>query len=199
MRNIKTYRTLFSGFVALAASVAFSGASALDLPAKKQTMAGLYLTAAEAVAFLEDEDVLFVDVRTRAEVNFLGIPTRADVNIPLMFMPPFPEFDADKAAYKLEINEDFAEDFLAYASEAGLTTDTPVVLICRSGSRSARAANILTDLGFTEVYSVVDGYEGDKAGDGPSKGQRVVNGWRNAGLDWSYGISRSQVYPGDTN
>ena len=39
------------------------------------------------------------------------MPTRADVNIPFMFMPPFPEFDEAKGGYRLEVNEDFSADF----------------------------------------------------------------------------------------
>ena len=35
-------------------------------------------------------------------------------------------------------------------------------------------------------YSVVDVYEGDLASDGPNAGQRVVNGWKDFGLPWSY-------------
>jgi len=47
------------------------------------------------------------------------------------------------------------------------------------------------------VFSLVDGYEGDKAKEGPDQGQRLVNGWRNTGLDWSYSEAASQVYPAD--
>ena len=80
-----------------------------------------------------------------------------------------------------------------------LSEETPIVIMCRSGSRSAKAANILYDLGYTNVYSVVDGFEGDKAADGPEKGHRTVNGWKNAGLAWTYAISAEQAYPLDKN
>ena len=42
-----------------------------------------------------------------------------------------------------------------------------------------------------------DGFEGDKAKEGDMAGQRVVNGWRNAGLGWSYKISSAQAYDDD--
>lgn len=169
-----------------------------DVPNKKRSNAGLYLTATEAAEFVRDDKVLFVDVRTRAEVNFLGLPTQVDVHIPFMVMPAFPEFDEKKKSYRLEVNEDFRDDILQYVSSHGYTPDTPIVLMCRSGSRSAKAANILTEMGFSQVYSVIDGYEGDKAKDGTVAGQRVVNGWRNSGLEWSYSIKAEQVYPADT-
>jgi len=44
------------------------------------------------------------------------------------------------------------------------------------------------------VYSVVDGVEGDLAKDGPKAGQRVVNGWKNAGLPWSYTLEKKKMY-----
>lgn len=35
--------------------------------------------------------------------------------------------------------------------------DEPIYIICRSGNRSAQAAQILSDRGYTEVYDVTDG------------------------------------------
>ena len=66
--------------------------------------------------------------------------------------------------------------------------------IARSGDRSAAAANLLAQAGFKSVYSVVDGYEGDLAKDGPKAGQRVVNGWKNAGLPWTYKLDKAKMY-----
>ena len=66
--------------------------------------------------------------------------------------------------------------------------------MCRSGKRSAKAADMLADAGYTKVYSVVDGYEGDKAKDGPDKGKRTVNGWKNSGLPWTYSLDKDYMY-----
>jgi rhodanese-related sulfurtransferase len=171
--------------------------AAADVPAKKQTAAGLYLDVAEAAEMLKDPGVVFVDVRSRAEVAFLGLPTRVNVNIPYMQAPMMPEFDNEEHTYLLELNPDFPLQFKAYAEANGVSADTPIILMCRSGSRSARAADLLSQLGYTKVYSLIEGYEGDKAKEGPQKGQRVVNGWKNAGMEWSYSISESQLYPAD--
>lgn len=51
-----------------------------------------------------------------------------------------------------------------------------------------------TYFGFKKSYTVVDGYEGDKATSGPEKGQRTVNGWKNAQLPWSYKLETRKVY-----
>jgi rhodanese-related sulfurtransferase len=66
--------------------------------------------------------------------------------------------------------------------------------MCRSGSRSASATNLLSENGYKNVYTVTDGYEGDKAKSGDMKGQRVVNGWKNSGLPWSYKLDKSKMY-----
>ena len=186
----------FSATLIVAAALA-TAAGAQDIPEAKRTKSGLYLTAAEAADVLAEPGTLFVDIRSRAEVAFLGLPTRVDVHIPYMVMPAIAMYDEQEMGYPLEINPDFPMTFKEYAAEHGVTEDTPIVLICRSGTRSARAADLLTGMGYRNVYSVVDGYEGDKAKDGPHRGQRMVNGWKNAGLDWSYAIQPSQAYPAD--
>ena len=186
----------FSATLIVAAALA-TAAGAQDIPEAKRTKSGLYLTAAEAADVLDEPGTLFVDIRSRAEVAFLGLPTRVDVHIPYMVMPAIAMYDEQEMGYPLEINPDFPVTFKEYAAERGVTEDTPIVLICRSGTRSARAADLLTGMGYRNVYSVVDGYEGDKAKDGPHRGQRMVNGWKNAGLDWSYAIQPSQAYPAD--
>ncbi len=181
----------------VAAAVVASTAAATDVPESKRTKAGLYVTAAEAADMLNDPSVVFIDVRSRAEVSFLGLPSRVNVHIPYMVMPMVASYDPDRKGYGLELNPDFPMVFREYAEERGLAEDTRIILICRSGSRSARAADLLNDMGFSNVYSVIDGFEGDKAKDGPGKGKRVMNGWRNAGLDWDYAIAPEQSYPGD--
>lgn len=168
-----------------------------NIPDTKRTKAALYLTASEAFEVLKNDDVLLIDVRSRPEVSFVGIPERVNVHIPLMVMPETAHYDPEKRSYDLEPNPSFEFDFLDYAETLDLPDDAPIVIICRSGSRSAKAANIIYELGYTQVYSVIDGFEGDKAKDGIERGHRAVNGWKNAGLDWSYSIAPEQVYPSD--
>jgi rhodanese-related sulfurtransferase len=188
---------LGGGLLAISLAGSASASDATQVPENKRTKAELYLTAAEAADFLHDKSVVFLDVRSRPEVTFIGMPTRVNVHIPLMVMPSTPRYDASRESYGLEMNSAFEFDFLDYAEAVALAEDTPIVIICRSGSRSAKAANIVYDLGFTQVYSIVDGFEGDKAKDGPHRGQRAVNGWKNAGLDWAYSIAPEQAYPLD--
>ena len=167
-----------------------------SVPAPKRTKLGQYLSSQEAAKFMDQNasKALFLDVRTEAEVTFLGMPLQADANVPYMKQPDFPVWDAAKGTYKLELNPDFLPEVRHRLSAKGLGPDSAIVLICRSGDRSAAAANLLAEAGFKNVYSVVDGYEGDVATDGPKAGQRVVNGWKNAGLPWSYKLDKAKMY-----
>jgi rhodanese-related sulfurtransferase len=166
------------------------------VPAPKRTKLGQYFSAQEAAVFLgkSGSKALFLDVRTPAEVMFVGMPTMADANVPYMVEPDFPAWDEAKAALKLENNSDFVSEVRRRLGAKGLPSDSTIVLICRSGDRSAAAANLLAEAGFKTVYSVVDGFEGDLAKDGPRAGQRAVNGWKNASLPWSYTLDKKKMY-----
>ncbi len=181
------------------ASEATTGGAVLsdaDLPAAKRTSAGYYLTAAAAYPMLaaQSERVLFVDVRTRAEIAFGGMPLAADANVPFLLLADDARWDEAKKSFELSPNPDFVAEVGRRLAAKGLTKEDPVVLMCQGGSRSAKAADALTTAGYTLVFSIVDGFEGDIAADGPTKGQRTVNGWKNAGLPWSYVLAREKMY-----
>jgi rhodanese-related sulfurtransferase len=180
-------------FVASTAAHAFDAAS---VPAPKRTKLGQYLSSQEAAKFMDQNaaKALFLDVRTTAEVAFVGMPVQADANVPYMKEPEFPVWDSVKGTFKLEPNPDFIPEVRRRLTAKGLGPNDAVVLICRSGDRSASAANLLAEAGFKNVYSVVDGFEGDLAPEGPKVGQRVVNGWKNAGLPWSYKLDKAKMY-----
>ena len=165
-----------------------------SIPELKRTQLGLYLTSAEAHEAATKEKLLFVDVRTRAEVNFLGIPTVADANIPYMEMDNMYSWDEKKGVFKLEPNSGFMTEIEQRLKQKGLGTDAKIIVMCRSGDRSAKAADLLAKSGYKNVYSVVDGYEGDVAKEGDRKGQRAVNGWRNGNLPWTYSLTKEKMY-----
>lgn len=186
----------------LALLIASTAAHAVDpsaLPAVKKTKLGQYLTANEASDLVSKnaKTILFLDVRSPAEVTFVGMPAMADANVPYMIAPEFPVWDEAKSTLKLETNPDFVPEVQRRLSEKGLNPESQIVLICRSGDRSAAASNLLAEAGFKKVYSVVDGFEGDLASDGPKIGQRAVNGWKNAGLAWSYKLDKAKMYKVD--
>ena len=188
----------FAGWliVLLMASTTAHAFDAASVPELKRTKLGQYLSSQEAAKFMNQNasKTLFLDVRTPAELMFVGMPAQADANVPYMKEPDFPAWDGVKGTLKLELNPDFLPEVRRRLAAKGLKANDTIVLICRSGDRSAAAANLLAEAGFKNVYSVVDGFEGDLAGEGPKAGQRVVNGWKNAGLPWSYKLDRTKMY-----
>lgn len=162
---------------------------AVNKPSKavKQTPYHLYLSAAEASAMKSQlgENIFFADIRSPAEVMFVGMADKVDVNIPFEY-PDYNQWDEKKKTWKMKPNPAFTQQMEEHIQQAKPGKDTPVILICRSGKRSAKAAGLLHKLGYEKVYTVIDGFEGDKAKSGANKGKRVVNGWKNSNLDWSY-------------
>jgi rhodanese-related sulfurtransferase len=165
------------------------------LPAPKRSRLGLYLSAPQALEMKQKEGdkALFVDVRTRAEVMYLGTPTVTDAVVPLVnAVGGFTVWDDAKETFKTDLDEAFVGQLEKRLAQKGLTKTDPIILLCRSGDRSARAINmLLTDKGYTKVYSVVDGFEGDMS----KAGRRDVNGWKNAGLPWTYELDKAKVMP----
>jgi rhodanese-related sulfurtransferase len=165
------------------------------VPEAKRTRAGLYLTAAEVPGFIAARGgparVLFLDVRTRAEAMYVGMATGVDALVPYVeHQELMTDWDAQRNLYRLEPLQDFVPEVNRRLQQKGLAKTDPVVLICRSGDRSGRGANRLAEDGFTQVWTVVDGFEGDMGKDG----RRSVNGWKNAGLPWGYKLDRDRMY-----
>jgi len=161
----------------------------------KRTKAGRYLVAAEVPSFIQAQGgtgkVLFLDLRTRAEAMYVGMASGIDALVPFVeHQELMTDWDAQRGIYRLEPLQDFVPEVNRRLAQKGLSKSDVVVLICRSGDRSSRGANRLAEDGFTQVWSVVDGFEGDMGKDG----RRSVNGWKNAGLPWSYKLDRERMY-----
>ena len=180
---------------ALAPVAARAAVDPAALPPPKRTRAALYLEARDVPAFVAANGgpsrVLFLDVRTRAEAMYVGMPAGVDALVPFVeHQELMTDWDAQRGIYRLEPVQDFVPEVGRRLADKGLTKADPLVLICRSGDRSSRAANRLADDGYARVWSVVDGFEGDLS----PEGRRTVNGWKNAGLPWSYRLDRAKMY-----
>jgi rhodanese-related sulfurtransferase len=122
------------------------------------------LTPAEASLLLSNAPgAKIVDVRCKAELDWVGrIPGAVEIEwATYPGMKPNPNFLA--------------------ALEQQLDKEAMVMFICRSGARSNQAATIAAQAGFTEVYNVLDGFEGDRDANGH---RSVTTGWRAANLPW---------------
>ena len=167
------------------------------LPEIKRSKLALYLTPQQAYDMKKKDPrgVAFFDIRTRAEAMYVGWPGDADALVPYVEHPEImAEWDDRRHMYLLEPNVDFVPELERRLAAMGLDKNAPIILICRSGDRSAKAADRLQMSGYTRVYSVAEGFEGDLAKDGPRTGQRAVNGWKNAGLPWTYKLDRARMY-----
>ena len=159
------------------------------LPAAKQTTLGLYVTASEAYEMWEKapETVKIIDVRTPEEFIFVG---NADIAWKIPIAAQSDQWDADKGQFPMYLLPDFVERVQRIAGP-----DDTLLVMCRSGGRSAMAVNLLAEAGFRKVYSITDGMEGDPVRDADSVfvGQRLVNGWKNSGLRWTYDVDPERM------
>ncbi|AHE30723.1 rhodanese-like domain-containing protein [Burkholderia pseudomallei] len=104
-----------------------------------------------------------VDVRTTEERTFVG-------HVPDSLHVPW------ATGTSLTRNPRFVREL-----EAKTGKDAVVLLLCRSGNRSALAAQAAAKAGFTQVFNVLEGFEGD-LDDAGHRG--TTNGWRLHGLPW---------------
>lgn len=117
----------------------------------------------EAWALVQEGAAVLVDVRTGEERKFVGqVPGSIHV--------------AWATGTSLTRNPRFAREL-----EAKVRKDEPVLLLCRSGKRSVLAAEAAAKAGFTSVFNVLEGFEGELNGD---QRRGTADGWRFHGLPW---------------
>ena len=167
-----------------------------EVKAKWHTPYDLYLTPVEAFELkqLQGDKIAFIDVRTRGEVKYIGMATSVDGHIPVRFMHDDYAWSNKSSTYRTQLNADFVNDVDRLMTSLGLNRQSPIILMCQSGSRVPRAAKILHEAGFKTVYTQYQGFEGIKATSGEQQGKRVVNGWKNADLPWSYQLDPGKMY-----
>ena len=156
-----------------------------NMAESRKTVLGLYVSAIQAYDMVKaDESIVFLDVRTRAEVAFLGMPDLADTNIPYMLVGDWDEWDKKKSTFKIQPNSNFLPYFEDYMQSIEKDKSSKIIVICRSGNRSAKTVNLLSKVGYTNVYTVIDGFEGSNKD----------NGWKKNGLPWSNKLDQNKMY-----
>ncbi|OQX06425.1 MAG: sulfurtransferase [Desulfobacteraceae bacterium IS3] len=157
---------------------------------KKHTETGKYVTSLEAYEMwkADPDKVKILDCRIQEEYAFVGHTAMA-YNIPSKLWSG--KWNEEKKDYDLQDNPDFE----AQAKKKFAQSDT-ILVMCRSGHRSALSVNRLTKSGFTNVYNIIDGFEGDKIKDEESylNGKRMKNGWKNSGAPWTYDLDAKLIY-----
>jgi rhodanese-related sulfurtransferase len=107
-----------------------------------------------------------VDVRTRAEWDWVGrVPGAVEI-----------EWNQYPGGVR---NPNFIAELKQQVDPEAL-----ILFLCRSGVRSVGAATAATEIGYTNCYNILEGFEGDKDAHG-HRGK--IGGWRKAGLPWIQG------------
>jgi len=123
-----------------------------------------------------DQASVLIDVRTKAEWGFVGCPDLSKLGNKMHCIEwaQYPE---------MSVNPRFVE-----AVQEALDGATPskIFFICRSGARSLRAAeavsNAMIEAGQDcDCINVAEGFEGDL---NPEKHRGGLNGWKARGLPW---------------
>lgn len=158
-------------------------------PDLTKSVLGLYVSAIEAYAMLQqDPKAILIDVRDPVEIKFTGFAEPTKIHVPYELTDPSGWNDKAQS-WPMRPNPNFTNEVVAKLNALGADKDTAIIMICRSGStRSAPAVDRLAEQGYRNVWTVTDGFEGTTQKSGPSKGVRMVDGWRNSGLPWSYKV-----------
>ena len=118
----------------------------------------------------ERQDAVLIDVRTRAEWSYVGLPD-------LEALGKKPALIEWQVFPGMQLNQDFVADLSAALPDKGVL----LLFICRSGARSAAAAKAMTAAGYSTCFNVAEGFEGPLDA-GAKRG--TAGGWKAAGLPW---------------
>ncbi|MDB5825785.1 MAG: Rhodanese domain protein [Variovorax sp.] len=116
---------------------------------------------------VQRHEAVLVDVRSGEERKFVG-------HVPESLHVPWATGTA------LTRNPRFARELEAKLAKDG-GKDAVVLLLCRSGKRSALAAEVATKAGFSHVFNVLEGFEGEIDRE---QHRGAADGWRFRQLPW---------------
>ena len=132
----------------------------------------------EVWAHLEkDAGSVLIDVRTRAEWTFVGLPDLSEIGKRVLTV----EW---QTCPESKIDAGFPARLTKALDAAGADKDSELFFICRSGARSRMAAEAMANAGYRKCRNVADGFEGPLDAN-RHRGQ--VAGWKAAGLAWVQG------------
>lgn len=122
------------------------------------------LLPAEAAQLMRDHPkAVLIDVRSRAEWDFVGrVPSAVEIEW--------------KSYPGMMPNDRFLGDLTAKVPK-----DAVAMFLCRSGARSHDSAATAARAGYTAAFNVLEGFEGDRDAAGH---RNSMGGWRAAGLPW---------------
>jgi rhodanese-related sulfurtransferase len=125
----------------------------------------------------EDAGAVLIDVRTRAEWSYVGLPDLSSIGKrPILIeWQSFPDGQVDPG---------FADRLTEILREAGVDRQSELFFLCRSGARSQMAAQAMAAAGFAACRNVAGGFEGPLDA---NRHRGTTAGWKAAGLPWAQG------------
>ncbi len=130
--------------------------------------AGAVTPAQAYQLILQHPLALLIDVRTRAERDWIGkvaIPELKHASVQSTLYPG------------AQPNHDFLLELNQVAQPESI-----LLFLCRSAVRSHHAAKLATESGFAHCFNILEGFEGERDAAGHRK---TVGGWCYAGLPWT--------------
>lgn len=134
-----------------------------DVTPDKHNLLDQYLKSEDAARYLARfPDMVLIDVRPARYVGPDSTPPQAAGHVPLLVERDDGAVarDGGGEAPDMRINPAFVGEVRRIVAGAGRDTRATVMLICGSGMFSARAADLLAEAGFPNVYSIIDGMKG---------------------------------------
>lgn len=115
-----------------------------------------------------DASALLIDCRSQKEWDLTGIPDLSQIGKKTLLV--------EWTDSENQRNPQFMAQIKSFAAH-----DTPIIMICRIGGRSAAACHYLAENGFTNLTNMTEGFEGrvDEAGH-----RNSFEGWRARNLPW---------------
>lgn len=109
----------------------------------------------------DSKNSLLIDVRTETEWEYTGIP---DLDNKKLLLIVWPIYSSAQEVIK----------FIETVNSHAHNKNDNILLMCKSGARSSVAAEILLSHGFTSVFNIKDGFEGNG----------INSGWKTKDLPW---------------
>ncbi len=108
-----------------------------------------------------DNKAIIIDVRTSNEWQTVGVPQLSKQQLIFLSWRLLPD---------MLLNNHFTNQLMSHIKNV----ETNLLFLCRSGGRSYEAANLISSLGYTNCYNIIDGFEGGING----------IGWQRNNLPW---------------
>jgi rhodanese-related sulfurtransferase len=124
-----------------------------------------------------DAASVLIDVRTIAEWAFVGLPDLSSIGKRPVLVE-WQGYPDDR------LNSAFVERVGEALAPIGARRDSELFFICRSGSRSMKAARAMAAAGYSRCRNVEAGFEGPLD---PNRHRGQLAGWKAKGLPWSQG------------